>query len=609
MPGFFKRMSFKKKILSSYILFINISCLLIGTYFLKNMNIAKEESYSYMHQFGEQVSMNMDVIVSNMDRVRFLHFIDDQIKYILRRSMKEKTSEEFLDENDYIERALNHMTNMNQYILRATIVNEFGEVYSNVLTKNEEYLERMKRIDDSLLWSDKNKVYYTGVYQEEINLLPFELVTSISKLYDINQDSYIGTLYIDLNFSRIRKILDDLIESGNTGMNLLIFDENQNVVYDSGGQAERFWEQMEGEEKAEIQKFLANESSEKRELMFCGEICLVDHIQNPETNWKILVWMPFSDIYVSGWRNMVNALFWMMVLLLTAVILGIYLANQISRPVMVLAEAMSQVNQGKVNLLEKEKYCWEDEMGLLLNSYNEMGKRINDSIEKIYIYQINQKQTELKMLQFQINPHFLYNTLNTISSIASLSDIEEIAKISDNLSSMFQYNIKGDDIVPVKRELQHVKNYLEIQAIRFPDKYRFSYEISPEIEQEKMLKFLLQPLVENSLQHAFHKMKRVNTVSIIASEDGDDIVFRILDNGVGMSREQEERLNQELAQTDTGTLVNHVDKGIGLRNVNVRIKNLYGKNYGIQVKSQEGSYTEIQIRIRKLEKEEGEEKG
>ena len=104
-------------------------------------------------------------------------------------------------------------------------------------------------------------------------------------------------------------------------------------------------------------------------------------------------------------------------------------------------------------------------------------------------------------------------------------------------------------------------------------------------------------------------MKRVNTVSIIASEDRDDIVFRILDNGVGMSREQEERLNQELAQTDTGTLVNHVDKGIGLRNVNVRIKNLYGKNYGIQVKSQEGSYTEIQIRIRKLEKEEGEEKG
>lgn len=604
MPGFFKRLSFKQKILSSYIVFISISCFLIGTYFQKNMKIAKEESYSYMHQFGEQVSMNMDVIVSNMDRIRFLHFIDEKIKRILRRSMEEKNQTELLDENEYIEQALNHMTNMNQYILRATIVNEFGEVYSNVQTKNEAYLETIKQIDAAQDWSDKHKVYYTGVYQEEIYLLPFELVTSISKLYDINQDSYIGTLYVDLNFSRIRELLDDLIVSGSTGMNLLIFDENWQVVYNSVKGADNFWEQMEEKEKEEFIRFLSNQQPGRGEFSLHGEVYLADHIKNPETNWEILVWMPLSEMYASGWKNMVNAIFWMMVLMAAAICLGIYLANQISRPVMVLAKAMGQVNQGKVNLLKKEEYCWEDEMGLLLDSYNEMGERINDSIEKIYIYQINQKQTELKMLQFQINPHFLYNTLNTISSIASLNDIEEIAKISDNLSSMFQYNIKGDDLVPVKRELQHVKNYLEIQAIRFPGKYQFSYGISPEMEQEKMLKFLLQPLVENSLQHAFQKMKQVNTISIQAAVEGGDMVFQIRDNGVGMSREQEERLNCELAQTDTGTLVNHVDKGIGLRNVNARIKNLYGKNYGIQIKSQEGSYTEIQIRVRRLEEEE-----
>lgn len=603
MPGFFKRLSFKQKILSSYILFISISCLLIGTYFHKNMKIAKEESYSYMHQFGEQVSMNMDVIVSNMDRIRFLHFIDDKIKYILRRSIEEKTQAELLDENDYIECALNHITNMNQYILRATIVNEFGEVYSNVQTKNEVYLEKIKQVDALQEWSDKNKVYYTGVYREEINLLPFELVTSISKLYDINQESYIGTLYIDLNFSRIRELLDDLLVSGSTGMNLLIFDENKQVVYDSGGRATEFWKAVEGTKKEEIQAFLSGPPGRK-EIVLHGEACLADYVQNPETNWKILVWMPLSDMYAAGWKTMVNAICWMMVLLAAAIFLGIYLANQISRPVMILAEAMSRVDQGKVNLLEKEKYCWEDEMGLLLDSYNEMGERINDSIEKIYIYQINQKQTELKMLQFQINPHFLYNTLNTISSIASLADIEEIAKISDNLSSMFQYNIKGDDIVPVKMEIQHVKNYLEIQAIRFPNKYQFSYQISPEIEEEKMLKFLLQPLVENSLQHAFQRMKQVNTVCIIAVAEGEDMVFRICDNGVGMNREQEEALNRELAQTDTKTLVNHVDKGIGLRNVNARIKNVYGRSCGIQIKSREGKGTEIQIRIQRLKKEE-----
>lgn len=320
-------------------------------------------------------------------------------------------------------------------------------------------------------------------------------------------------------------------------------------------------------------------------------------VRNDTTGWQIMAWMPLSDIYASSWKNLVGIFSAMIMLMIAAVFLGIYLAGQISRPVMVLAKAMGEVEQGKVNLLEEEKYGWQDEMGLLFRSYNEMGKRINDSIEKIYIYQINQKQTELKMLQFQINPHFLYNTLNTISSIAALSDIEEIVKIADNLSAMFQYNIKGDDIVSVRKEIQHVKNYLEIQAIRFPGKYQFEYRISSEVEDLKMLKFLLQPLAENSLQHAFGKMKEINRITLTAWEDGDDIIFQLRDNGVGMNTEIMEKLNKELAKTDTGTLVNHVDKGIGLRNVNARIKNLYGKEYGIQIRSEEGKYTEIQIRI------------
>lgn len=554
-----------------------------------------------MYQFGEQVSMSTDVIVSNMDRIRFLHFIDDKIKHMLRRSMEDKSMEELLDENDYIERALNHMTNMNQYVVRATIVNEYGDVYSNVLTNNDAYLEKMEEIDKAQDWTDKNKVYYTGVYQEEIYLLPFEMVTSISKMYDINQEDYIGTLYIDLNFSSIRQMLDRLAESKTSRTKLLIFDGNQEVIYDSEGLEEGAWEQMDEGERAAVRDFLKGSRAEPGEFTMRGKKCLAASVRNETTDWQIMAWMPLSDIYASGWKNMVGIFSAMIMLLITAVFLGIYLAGQISRPVMILAKAMGQVDKGKVNLLEQEKYSWQDEMGLLFRSYNEMGKRINDSIEKIYIYQINQKQTELKMLQFQINPHFLYNTLNTISSIAALSDIEEIVKIADNLSGMFQYNIKGDDIVPVRKEIQHVKNYLEIQAIRFPGKYRFEYRIDPEVEEKKMLKFLLQPLAENSLQHAFGKMKEINTVSLTAQEDGEDIVFRLRDNGVGMKAEQAEELNRELAQTDTGTLVNHVDKGIGLRNVNARIKNLYGKEYGIQIWSEEGKYTEIQIRIRKME--------
>lgn len=603
MPDFFKRLSFKKKILSSYILFIIISCFLIGVYFLKSMENAKEESLSYMCQFSEQVSMSTDVIISNVDRIRFMHFIDDTIKYIIRRSMSDKTMAELIDENNYMERALNHMTNMNQYVLRATLINEYREVYSNVQTNNEAYLKKMEAIDSRQDWADKNKVWYTGVYEEEINLIPFELVTSISKVYDMNQEENIGTLYIDLNFSNIRQMLDRLVESRTSRTKLLIFDKNQNVIYDSDGEEQAFWNQMNSAEESAVRHFLETGISKDNELVIYGEKCLVSDIWNQTTGWQIFTWTPLSDIYVSGWNNMVTIISAMLLLLVAAVFLGIYLANQISRPVLILAEAMEQVDQGKVNLLEQKEQDWQDEMGMLFRSYNEMGKRINDSIEKIYIYQINQKQTELKMLQFQINPHFLYNTLNTISSIAALSDIDDIVKIADNLSGMFQYNIKGDDIVPVGKEIQHVKNYLEIQAIRFPGKYQFEYQIAPKIEQQKMLKFLLQPLAENSLQHAFVKMKKINKICITVEEQGEDILFRLCDNGVGMRAKQVEALNLELAQTDTRTLVNHVDKGIGLRNVNARIKNLYGKEYGMQVRSEEGCYTEVRIKIRRIGEE------
>lgn len=602
MPAFFKKLSFRKKILSSYILFISISCLLIGIYFVRSMETAREESYSYMRQFGEQVSMSTDVIVSNMDRIRFLHFIDDDIRQMLRVSMEDKTIEEVLDQNGAVSQALNYMTNMNQYVLRATVINEYGDIYSNVETNDEAYLERMAEIDRKQDWSDKNKVYYTGVYEEEIYLIPYKLVTSISKLYDIDQEEYIGTLYIDLNFSNIRLMLEQLCASGTTGTNLLVFDEDRELIYDSEGQEEKLWNPAGREEKAEHTDFL-KEGSEEKELIIHGKKCLVAGTRNQTTNWKILTWMPLSAIYASGWKNMVGIFSAMLLLLAAAVLIGIYLADQISCPVTVLAKAMGQVEQGRVDLLEEEKYSWQDEMGLLLKSYNEMGERINDSIEKIYIYQINQRQTELKMLQFQINPHFLYNTLNTISSIAALSDMEEIVKIADNLSSMFQYNIKGEDIVPVEKEIRQVKNYLEIQAIRFPGKYRFIYRISPEIQGQRMLKFLLQPLAENSLHHAFRRMKQKNEICLTAGMQGDDMLFLLRDNGIGIDRETVRKLNRELADTDTGTLVNHVDRGIGLRNVNARIKNLYGKEYGIQICSEEGCYTEIRIRIRRIEEE------
>lgn len=607
MSQWFKKLSFGKKILSSYIIFIGISFVLSAIFCLKSIELSKKESFSYMNQFADQVNLNLDVIFSNMDRMRFLHLIDDKVKPMIRNRSDQKNITQRLEDEDYITRALNHMTNMNQYVLRATIVNEYGDVYSNIRTENSEYLQKMEQIESKQQWDDKHKIYYTGVYNETINMVEYPLVTSISKIYDVDRDTPLGTIYIDLNFKAVEQILDKTLEPQNTGTRLMIFDDEENLVYHTSHD-DSLWQGINEEEKAAIVR-LVEESGENKhiEMKIQGRNSSVSVMENEETGWKIFVYTPQSDVYAAGLNNLLGMLIAMVFVLTVAIILGILLSRQISRPVRVLIKAMDKVDKGKVRYIDEQEYDWKDEMGYLLRSYNQMGRRINESIEKIYVYQLNQKQTELKMLQFQINPHFLYNTLNTISSIAALEGIDEISRISDNLSNMFQYNIKGRDIVPLKDEIRHVQNYMGIQTIRFPGKYEFTYQMDDNICDEPMLKFILQPLVENALQHAFERMKEINKVALSCKTDGDDILISIYDNGIGIDEQTLNQLNREFDETDTRTLVNNVDRGIGLRNVNARIKNFYGKGYGIHIESCLDEYTVIHIRIKKIKERNREE--
>lgn len=605
MIRYFRRLSFGKKILSSYILFISISCLLVFIYYIKSMEVTKQENYNNMFQLGEQISLNTDILVSNMDRIRFIHLIDDKIKPVIRSENKNKEIDRLLEEQEYIERAIKHMANMNQFILRVTIVNEYGDIYSNVSTEQEEYLKRLAPVVESQDWTDKNKVYYTGVNTEKISQNPYKIVTSISKMYDIDRKC-IGTIYIDLNYTQISTLFNHLFERKEMKTAFLVLDTQEELMYASPNIREGFWEQMDQNEREKLHNACQDEEvlgGKKRiTLTLDGEKCSATAEENSITNWKVVVYTPLRAVYADGIRNMIGILTAMAVVLSLAIVLGIILSRQISRPVTILAKAMAGADKGSVELIQEEPYFWQDEMGQLMHSYNEMGQRINESIEKIYVYQLNQKQTELKMLQFQINPHFLYNTLNTISSIAALEDIEEIVQISDSLSNMFQYNIKGSDIVPMSHEIQHVKNYLNIHTIRFPEKYQFHYEIQPEAMQCYMLKFLIQPLVENSLQHAFTKLKDENQIRLHIFLSGDsDIFIEIWDNGVGIKEEDVTMLNTELSGMDTRTLVSNVDRGIGLRNVNARIKNFYGRAYGLQIESMEEQYTVIRLKIRRMD--------
>lgn len=201
------------------------------------------------------------------------------------------------------------------------------------------------------------------------------------------------------------------------------------------------------------------------------------------------------------------------------------------------------------------------------------------------------------MLQSQINPHFLYNALNTISSIAQLQDVDYIPEIASGLSDMFRYNIDGREVVSLQEEITQTENYMSIQKIRFPERFVIEISVEQELLECQILKFILQPIVENSYKYGFKKKQKKDILRISGyREKGGDILLMIEDNGVGIEEEKVKCINETLAGEDGFETAS----GIGLRNVNARIRNYYGDNYGIWLESKLDSFTRVYLKVREI---------
>lgn len=205
----------------------------------------------------------------------------------------------------------------------------------------------------------------------------------------------------------------------------------------------------------------------------------------------------------------------------------------------------------------------------MIENYNEMANKMNEYLVREIICFKNQRKIQSKMLRYQINPHFLYNTLNLIASMGELSDFPEIVEITKNLSCIMQYNVKGSRFVSLKTEVEMVKAYLEIQRIRFHDCFSVEYEIERQIEQVRIVKFILQPIVENIFEHGFTMDENDNKIWIKAFKCENDIVILVKDNGCGIDSEKREELNRILCErTRRISYIDEEEKSIGINNVN-----------------------------------------
>ncbi len=289
-----------------------------------------------------------------------------------------------------------------------------------------------------------------------------------------------------------------------------------------------------------------------------------------------------------------------MVFLIVMILLflcSILVSRSVTEPVHRLTKAMKEVEDGKwnVNLDIKGK----DEIACLSRSFDQMVKKIHSLVLKTAQGEREKRTAELRILQAQINPHFLYNTLDTLQFKAYDTNDKEMVAMIRSLSTFFRISLsKGKELIPLEKELEHAKSYLTIQKIRFQDVLSYEFDIQAE-GSFLVLKLILQPLAENAIQHGIRPKLEPGWIHIRVWQQGDNLIMEVEDNGVGITEERLRRLKQELKE---GT----ARESYGLVNVNNRIRLLYGQDSGVAIESEEGKGTCVRVVLFRLQEQRGE---
>jgi two-component system sensor histidine kinase YesM len=236
----------------------------------------------------------------------------------------------------------------------------------------------------------------------------------------------------------------------------------------------------------------------------------------------------------------------------------------------------------------KIKINSRNEVGQLARTFNNMARRVKRLINEVYVDKIKQKDLELQMLQNQINPHFLYNTLETIHMVAEINNDSEASQMSRSLGRILRYGIsKGNEIVTVKQELDHLNDYILLQKVRFSRLYEIIVNVDENIYENRIIKIILQPLVENAIYHGLASKSHGGRIEILGYSRDDCIIFEVSDNGSGMDDKQVTTINNYLNGLDSSL------NSIGLINIHKRIQLYYGSEYGIEVRSTLGVGTSV----------------
>jgi Putative regulator of cell autolysis len=415
------------------------------------------------------------------------------------------------------------------------------------------------------------KTYVDGITTKNFLLGAKPSISFSKALYDIYTHQFLGVLFIDCSPS-----VFDLSKVNTMPDTATLFIENNSTGY------------MLYSNVSDVQASkLNNDSNVKimKKNLSIGNLTLVSAIN-------------YGKLYHEFDYTRTLILYFGVICAVVFIIISVFLSHYLTKPITHLSDKVSNWNGH--NLVTNEHYLKRtDEIGALCNEYNNMINELNYHIKHEYQNKLIVLDSQMKSLEAQINSHFLYNTLESINSIAEIEEVDSIATMSLALGNMFRYSIKTkSELVTIADELNHVNDYISIQRIRFDNRFELITDIPDEMRSLRVLKLILQPVVENALYHGLQHCNYGHTIELKGYTKGSIIYLEVLDDGVGIPEDRLQVLNVSLNQQPHFKELGQRDKqSIGLKNIHSRIELYYGKGYGLSVESKENTGTKVRIRL------------
>ncbi|KMY48809.1 sensor histidine kinase [Peribacillus loiseleuriae] len=417
------------------------------------------------------------------------------------------------------------------------------------------------------------------------------VISLARRLYNPKTLEPVGMLIIDINFRRIEEIANKVTISKNGYF--FILDAKGHYVYHS--------DYSKLGKKVEFDQ-LSNLKTEEDGygLLDNDQQDFFTYSLSQNLGWRFFTAVPYGDLTESIIQIGKTITWTIFIALFFAYLIGFGFADSMIRPIRRLQHFMKEVETGNLN--GRVKVESTDEIGQLTMGFNNTVEKLSNLLEEIYISKLKetemnlkQKDIELRMLQSQINPHFLYNSLETIRGMALEENQEDIACMSSSLGKLLRYNLKNSSLtVSLGEEIKFCEMYLQIQKFRFEDRFEYMFDIPEWAMDLKVVKFSMQPLVENCFKHGFDQtMRKMKIILSVVKISEFSIVIRILDTGAGIQEDILNEITKKIEQTTT------VSNGIniGILNVHQRISYLFGSEYGITIQSTQGVETAVDMHL------------